>query len=262
MKLAHCLVPVLTIGVALLGVQGAAAAWHETFLGDGVAVHYVRLTGHGGDNEANRRNVLAMHQGCVDVNTAMGNPSKPLPAGGVPPVVSTKEIEIYYAANRTVTIKQGTLYDIDLTDCALVGTVHHIVEFAWYGGSCDADLIRKQARGFCDAAALAASAVAPLRPVSPNLGSEETRVVAGTPCQVHRFDPRYERCIAHPGPLQASNPNPIPAAPFNGGVRGLLLEANTPALTLRAQEVRMNLSVSNELFLLPPGMKINPGARR
>ena len=136
-----------------------------------------------------------------------------------------------------------------------------MLHFAWGGGACDADMVRKVARGNCDAAALAASARAPLRPEPPSRVGGETRVVAGMPCQVHRFAPGWELCIAHPATAQLTDPDPIPAAPLNGGVHGLLLEAHTRALTLEAKEARLNLSVPKEMFTLPPGLKMHPGAR-
>lgn len=275
----------------LLATQAASAAWHDQQPGSGVAAHYVRLSGSGGDNEANRRNLLVTYKACGETQAAFGRPFESLPVQGLPAIVSTHEIEIYYAANRTLTIKQGTLFSIDGKTCALVATPHRFLELRSGAGRCDIDLLKNKAAGNCDASAHAQAAawsgarppsasvsamdmdkvpaqtraqvqtqLDELRrrsaPASPEAGSysTETKEVANTSCQVYRnLAVMTELCIANPAPTAPNPlaPYPIPAAPLNGAIPGILIAAKTPALTLVAQEVRWNLSVSPDLFNLP-----------
>ena len=275
----------------LLATQAALAAWHDQQPGSGVAAHYVRLSGFGGDNVVNNRNLLVTYRACTETQTALGRPFESLPAQGMPAIVSTHEIEIYYSTNRTLTIKQGTLFSIDGKTCALVITPHRFLELRSGAGRCDIDLLKNKAVGNCDASAHAQATgwsgvkqpsasmsamdldkvpaqtrvqvrtqLDELRrrsaPTTPDAGSHstETKEVANTGCQVYRnLTVATELCVANPTPtaLNPLAPYPIPAAPLNAGIPGILIAAKTPALTLVAQEVRWNLSVSPDLFNLP-----------
>ena len=251
--------------IAVLGPCDASAAWHDRYPDDGpqLPVHYVHLTGHGGDNDANRANLLARQHACVDMMKVLGKSVKSMSADELPAVISVHDIEIYYAAQRTLTVSQGTLFDINRDDCTVLPVPHHIVHFAWTAGRCDVDLIRKLARGSCDVASLAGgplpgAAVQPRRPARAL--DVPGRVVAGVSCQDHRLPLGDEVCVAEPDAKDAPNPYPIPPAPLNAGVPGILVEARTRALTLRAREVRLNISVSNQMFALPPGIRVKAGA--
>lgn len=288
--------------ILLMASRHAEPAWHDVHPGSDVAVHYVRLTGYGGDNDVNRKNLIDTYRACADLQAGLGKPVKALPPEGAPAVVSTQEIEIYYAANRTLTVKQGALYDIDRGTCALVAIPHRMLELRSAAGRCDIDLIKKEARGQCDAsaherAAALSSASAPdakvpaidLGKVPPRMraqveaqlerlkqlpGREQTapaaespailqrKTLVNTPCEVHRHEAlRSTLCIARlaSSPERLLNPYPIPAAPLNGGIPGLLMEAKTPALTLQAQQVQLNLSVSKTLFEIPADVKVKSG---
>jgi hypothetical protein len=79
----------------------------------------------------------------------------------------------------------------------------------------------------------------------------QTRAFAGYRCESYRADAlKSERYIAHPW-----SPFPILAVPFNAGIPGLLLDMENTVWTLHAQEVRMNLPISNDLFAIPGGLK-------
>ena len=280
----------------LLATQAALAAWHDQQPGSGVAAHYVRLSGSGGDNEVNRRNLLVTYKACAETQAAFGRPFESLPAQGLPAIVSTHEIEIYYAANRTLTIKQGTLYSIDSTTCAVVATAHRFLELRSGAGRCDIDVLKNKAVGNCDASAHAQAAAwsgagqasasmsavdmgkvpAQMRaqvqveldrmakrdaPASIDGSIEpiETREVANTVCTVHRNRAvMSELCVANPMPtaLNLFTPYPIPPAPLNGGIPGILIAAKTLALTLVAQEVQWNISVSPSLFNIPRNVRV------
>ena len=83
------------IVVTLFATQAALADWHDQQPGSGVAAHYVRLSGFGGDNEVNSRNLLVTYKACAETQAAFGRPFESLPAQGLPAIVSTHDIEIY-----------------------------------------------------------------------------------------------------------------------------------------------------------------------
>lgn len=282
--------------VMLVATQSALSAWHDQQPGAGVAVHYVHLSGWGGDNEVNRRNLLISYKACTETQAAFGRPYEALPAQGLPATVSTQDIEIYYSTNRTLTIKQGILHSIKSTTCALVATPHRIVELRSSAGRCDMDLLKSEAVGNCDAMAHAQAAAwtgarqavtsvsgIDMNKVPPQMRAQvqvqldrmakrdapasidgsiepiETREVANIVCTVHRNRAvMSELCVANPMPtaLNLFTPYPIPPAPLNGGIPGILIAAKTPALTLVAQEVRWNISVSPSLFNIPRNVRV------
>ncbi|RZI43942.1 hypothetical protein EGT07_00460 [Herbaspirillum sp. HC18] len=284
--------------VLLLFAHEAQCGWHDKFLGADVPVHYVHLTGYGGNNDTNRKNITETHKACFSLHMSLGKPAIPLPPEGVPPIISTQDVELYYASNRTLTFKQGTLYDIDGETCALRASPHKVLELRSSAGRCDIDLIRKEAVGQCDAIAhrRAPASVSPGRDgarvpivdfskVPPEMrakveeqlaklkresgaetgmqpaGTGLRKTVAGIACEVHRHEPLQSTlCIAKPVPLpdRPLNPYPIPAASLNGGVPGLLVEAETPTLILHAKEVRLNIAVSEDLFAIAPDVKVRP----
>ena len=275
------------------------AAWHEQQPGSGVAAHYVHLTGFGGDNEINLKNLLNTRQACVRLKTEMGQLFQPLPPDKIPKIVVSFEVEIYYTANRTLDVQQSALYSIDMANCALVSTPSKILKLRSSLGRCDIDLIKKEARGQCDAAAHArASAWSEtklVRPAIPSVDMDkvlanmraqvqtqsdqlkqqssikpqsvqggqalkaDTRTIAGTTCVLHRnAAAQAELCVAHPAQSMTEplSPYPIPAAHLNGGVPGVLVDVKTPALTLRADHVTWNMSVSADVFSLPSGIDV------
>ena len=101
-------------------VKETQAALYEDHQGKDLIVHYVHLTGYGGDNDVNRRNLLLDYQGCVDVHKAFGNPFNPLPPSGIPPIVEAFDIEIYYSSNRVFIVSHSTANLIDFDACALI----------------------------------------------------------------------------------------------------------------------------------------------
>lgn len=267
-----------------------------------VPVHYVRLTGYGGDNDVNRKNLITDQHACVRVLAAFGRSAKALAPNEVPAVIAVVETEIYYAANRTLTINQGILHAIDDDTCALIEIPHRIAKLASSIGRCDIDLIKKVARGQCDAAqheqaiahttrvrppkvdldkvplAMRAQVKAHIErlqqlgqatPEMPEAAASEAerKVVAGMPCEVHRNDAvNVALCIAS-RPASGTRPlvpYPIPIAPYNGGNPGILLETRSPAITQQAQQVRLNISVPRALFMIPADVTIKtiPEGRR
>jgi hypothetical protein len=234
--------------------DASLAAWHDQEPGNGVPVHYVRLAGHGGDNAANRTHLATTYRACAETQAAFSRPYEP--AAASPPIVQSHAAEIYYAANRTLTLKEGVLHYIDPTTCALAQRPHRILELRSRAGRCEVDLLKKEAWGECDAEAHARAAAVPGMPA---VTGAATRTILGTPCQVHGVpELKTHVCVSHPVPTRGRPraPYPIPPAPLNGGRPGVVLDIDTPALTLQAQEVRWNLSVSPKLFELPAGIRM------
>lgn len=255
----------LAVATALfITANECTAAWHDDHSGSGIAVHYVRLTGYGGDNDVNRRNLVLTQRACVDNHARSGKPFVSVPPSAIPAIVQVHEVEIYYAAQRTVTIQHMTLNDIDFDTCGLLAIVNRVMKITSVAGKCDIDLIRNVALGMCGGSLSIPGwpSVLPRRiPASP-VGSEY-RTIAGTTCRVRvsAMLANWQTCLAtaESNPAQQFDPYPVAIAPLNGGEPGLLLETRTPVLTLQAQEVRLNLSVAPALFEIPAGARINPG---
>ncbi len=247
-------------------MPNAYCAWHEQQPGSDVPVHYVRLKGHTGDNEQNRKILLIEHQGCAARKAAFGLPYQPLDPSAVPLVRYSTDVEIYYAANRTLTVSQGVAHHIDLDTCALKQVTGRTLKLLSSIGGCDIDFSKKQAKGACDTNAHAQSPnISHLTRPRPPPGTgqaplpPETKTIGNTPCQVHRHTAlNSEVCVANPTPAEghALKPYPIPAAPFNGGNPGVLIDLQSRPLTLKLQEIQWNMSVSEKLFTIPADFKV------
>ncbi len=278
--------------VLALVAQDTHAAWHDDHPGDDLAVHYVHLTGYDGNNDVNRRNLLIEYHACVGRHAAFGQPSNPLPASGIPPVIVTEDIELYYSPNRVLRVSQSKIYFIDQAACDLTSKSKRMLELNSVIGRCNIDLNTRKAIGACDEKAqeqapnstLAKIAPAKMPPIDLDKLSPQVRAqvaaqlqrlnklpqgpaglygaallptgryktIANYKCTSYRADAwPAELCIAHP----KSN-FPIPASPMNGGIPGLLLDVDTPAMTLHAQEVRMDMAVSKAIFAIPSGVKV------
>ena len=283
-----CMVAMMLIGLTVI-VKNTQAAWYEDHQGKDLIVHYVHLTGHGGDNDVNRRNLLIDYQACVDRHAAFGQAYNPLPASGVPSVVVSEDIELYYSSNRVLRVSRSNIYFIDQTACDLASKLKHMLELNSVIGSCKVDLNARKAIGACDEKAQeqapdstqAKIAPAKMPPVDLSKLPPSARVqvaaqldrinklphgpggggallpagskaIENYACTIYRASAlKTEVCIAHP-----KSSFPIPASLMNGGIPGLLLEVNSPALTLQAQEVKMEVPVAKSIFAIPSGIKV------
>ena len=61
--------------------------------------------------------------------------------------------------------------------------------------------------------------------------------------------------------LPQFNPKTVVSWGLNGGLRGVLLQLKSPALTLQAQNVSFNLAVTPSFFDLPAGVKVTSTPR-
>lgn len=232
----------------------ATAAWHEQFAGAGgepmVAVHHVRLTGHGGNNELSRKMLIEGREGCVPIVRDLGKPVAPMPASGYPRIIKPVESDVYYASNRIFTVSRAELYSLDYEDCSINRTEGAQIELFSRIGYCRINLLKRTAAGQCDMAAHARAT--PLRAEDfPRMGGEalqkalekalatmppagrryaeanlekararrqagpdaapEVRTIAGLPCSVHRNNVLDGViCIADPTPETVPGLDPYP----------------------------------------------------
>ncbi|MGH8806355.1 MAG: hypothetical protein ACREX0_00580 [Noviherbaspirillum sp.] len=278
-----------TVGIVFFaGQQEVQAAFHEAFPSGDVEVHYVHLTGHGGDNETERNVLKREHGACVERNRIFGKAAKPLADEEIPAVPHQHDVEIYYARNRTLLAARQKVHRIERETCALAVFEYHNLRLSSGAGRCDIDLLKREARGQCDgamhrrapAASSSSSATeSQLRAIdmkkvpphmretvqaaidrlkdgadsAPKNGARKsaTETIAGVECEVSRYVAVYaEKCIANP----KSN-FVIPASPFNAERPGLLLEMKSAAMSLRAEQVTLHIRVSDDIFVPPAGMK-------
>jgi hypothetical protein len=267
--------------------QHASAAWHEQFPGRGVQTHYVRLTGYGGDNAVNRNDLLIAHTGCAERNRFLRKPVEPLSPDDIPAIPRPIDVEIYYTANRTLTVTHGQTYRIEFDTCALTIFEHHMLRLVSGIGRCDIDLLKKEARGECDtdshrrAPALVRGVASQpsaidVSKLPPHLRAQiqarldqlnqvpkatsntnpsttrNTKTIAGHECEIVRLTVNSgEKCIANP-----SSSFVIPASPFNAISPGLLLETKNYLMTLLAQQVSLHMEVPEAVFNVPQGVTI------
>lgn len=258
-----------------------------------VVAHLVHLSGYGGDNEANRKALSDKYKACADRNTLAKKKITPLPAAGIPEKALTIEDDIYYSANRTLTVKQGILYDIDFETCALVERPHHVNELRSSSGICSMDMIKKEARGQCDNNAVDTAAgsastgsiahkanrkapvfdpekVPPEFRASLREQMERLKTLPQSPGGAHMPATGASKLIAHYQcevyrdnklDIEVCVAHPkstfvIPAAGLNATVPGILLEAKSKALAMQANKVNMDTAVSPDMFLVPADIKI------
>ena len=247
----------------------ASAALHDAYPGRDLVVHYVHLDGAGGDNALERRLLQSGQVTCVERHALFKRSRRLLSSGEFPAIVIALNQEIYYSPNRTLTVYRGTTNYIDFDSCALAQRLHHTRELNSVRGSCNIDMIKREAHGECDAA-LQRHAPAPSAPPDSPARRAAVRIAGLMPtsnfntierqrCEIYRGGPDRvsELCIARPASRFT-----IPAAPFNAGVPGLVLAISSPILTERAQRVELDLEVSENMFAVPGGIKVFPFPRR
>ena len=285
----------LLYGIALTWVASAGhAAPHDDFLGDGVRFHYVALSGHGGDNEVNRKNLQATYDACLKQGQLTGRVTKSNQS--IPIVASKISAEIYYTENRTLEILETLNHSVNVLDCGVEPFQKKIWTLRSAAGICRADLMKKIAEGMCDfqshhraggtgsRTASAASPAIDLSKIPPHarqqieaamkanagvlaagsasagfVNTMQTIITAGLPCQIYlNSSLKHEQCMAafEPTASPQFNPKTVATWGLNGGLKGILLQLKSPALTLQAQNVAFNLAVTPKFFELPAGVKV------
>lgn len=263
----------------------AQAAWHDDHKGTDLKVHFVELSGYGGDNEKNRAHLIKVREECAETYSKYGKPVAPLPPGGIPEIVQEKNIEIYYSSNRVLHIEESTFPLLDPRNCEIKSNLSRKWILRSALGRCVADLIKGTAAGVCDNKTQEGAPDNTLgymseeeeikrydAKVPPEMRARyeaylktvpdgakglfryaprptgEIDVVKGYKCEIYSsLLPAEKRCIARP----TSDFN-IPADVLGGGIPGLLLsfEGKT-TFTLQAKTVRLNLETAKSLFYLP-----------
>lgn len=290
--------------LVLLGLVlgGPVAAAEDELLvgpagGEKIAVHHVRLTGHSGDNESDRKHLIEFREACEGLNRDMGKPVAPLPAAGYPDVIKPLELDVYYASNRIFRVTRTELYSVEVEDCSIARQEGEEIQVFSRAGMCRITLRKKRAGGQCDLAAHARAA--PIRAGEiprtyqqaldiglsrmppeqrrkfeagaraagqqvqnpPGTGpTSEFRTIAGLSCRVHRETLwNGERCIADPTPesVPGLDPYPIMAAAETLFFGGITLEARSQVLSLKAERVELSTQVPASLFEIPAGFKVN-----
>lgn len=258
------------LGIALTATH-AFAAWHDEHAGQDVRAHHVRLTGHGGNNPRLRQIMLEEYVECAKMNPGLGLPVKPLSAG-IPAVISSHEIDIYYAPGRTIAVSTGTLHTLNRNDCGIEEQKHAMLKFLGPDiQTCEIDLIRRKAKNPCGTAtgtlskidlskspphvqAQAAQILDRVRqsrfsgPAAGQIpGTGTYRVISGLRCEVYRQPAiGMEICIARP-----DGTFPIPPSAYNAAVPGLLLSAQSEAMTVTAGEIHLDIGLSESAFAIP-----------
>lgn len=281
--------------VALLWAASAVhSASHDDFLGNGVKLHHVALTGHGGDNDVNRKNLQDTYDACLKNGQLNGIATKSNES--IPAIASKISVEVYYTENRTLEILDALTHSINVWDCGVVPFPKKIWTLRSSAGICRADLTKKVAEGMCDfqthqrAIGTGMRAAGQGRPsidlskVPPQVRQQvetamkanggllapdgalagfvntmQTTSIAGMSCQIYQHSLlKQEQCMAALEPTDSSQLNPKTVAVWglNSTLNGILLQVKSPALTLQAQSVALNLAVTPKFFELPAGVKV------
>jgi len=254
--LASCIATV----VCDISLTASYAGARATDIAGSSAMHHVHLTGFGADNSHKRELLLQTYRACVGMNQSLQKPTKLLAPDAVPPVIQAFDINIYYASNRTLIDVKSTSYGIDSDDCGLYSWKNHNATLNSGIGSCDMDLVKKTAKGRCDANAHETASARygfedgemKREPAKTTLESSLTKNIARTDCQVSQLKILgIEKCIAHP-----QSAFPIPASPYNFERAGLLLETTGPIMTIKADQVELNLALDTKLFSIPKDLAV------
>lgn len=138
-----------------------------------VKVHRARLDGYleGKPGNADRLVQLqAQVQACLQMGKAGGAPVNPPRAW--PDFIYSQRTDEYSSANRSIRYSAGLLYAVNPVDCSLLEVQRVVAKLSSSNGSCDIDLLKKTARGVCDATAHA-DALPPVRTSVSTLGDVE-----------------------------------------------------------------------------------------
>lgn len=265
-----------------------------------IEVHYVRLTGVGGENDRMRSALQDHQRACIDLKRSLGQPA-PVLGEGVPQDVTPVAVQIYDAANRTMEVIDTLHHRLSPMTCDVQVTKNRTLVFLSAAGRCEVDTANSVARGMCDMAAheraprpdqatrrapdmewgkvpaevrrqlqMQSDATKPTVLGVPG-GLKKTgehRVVAGETCEVFQaVAPPLSYCMARPQRDSAGRfpqPAQLPGSGLGGGISGVLLEARNDILPLLAQELRWAQRVNADMFALPPGVvvQMSPSARR
>ncbi|MBR0567423.1 hypothetical protein J5J83_14970 [Azoarcus sp. L1K30] len=280
---------------ALLFVSSALHAdegwrpYHSEFGGATVSAHYVHLTMELDPEfqKHQRENLQQLHELCklgIDLGDDPG-PYQPLPTGGIPEKTWFEDLEIYYAAGKSVAIRSATKLEIDsrrdihrdqgyVGNCGLrraSGKTRRLIDGSLH---CEETLRAEKGKSppSCrnvvrlpsnEVDALSPETLAVLRGVGGGTmallaptGSFKT--IAGMRCEVFGSPPLMQKCMATP-----KSDLPHQRSAYHLERPGLLLQATFDKFhTFTAREVVLDLQVSSEIFRHPDGAVILRNAPR
>jgi len=120
--------------------------------GEVVKVHRVQLNGYFEGKPKNDTRLAAIKQEvqqCVKALRATGRATNP--PSEWPDYLIGQRQDIYLAANRSVRYVTGTTYIVNYQDCSLLESTSARAELQSSKGACSIDLVKKTAKGLCDA---------------------------------------------------------------------------------------------------------------
>ncbi|MBJ7311688.1 hypothetical protein ACFOLJ_01860 [Rugamonas sp. CCM 8940] len=219
-----------------------------------VAVHRARLDGQQnspGGEAAALAGLRQLVQQCVASHPGAGASLHP-PTQWPEHVLALRE-DHYMAANRSITYFNSVAHAVRPDDCALLARPVSRAVLVSSKGSCQIDLLRKTARGVCDAGGHADAAGEPrgaaaaLSGAAAGLGGVRTgqfKNVAGVRCEIWRQS-AFEAtlCFADGGAFAPAR------AAGNAGWAGLLLETDSQmGRKMSAVEAKLDSEVNSAVF--------------
>lgn len=118
---------------------------------------------------------------CSALNARLGKPVRP--PREYPDFTRIAIIDTYWAPNRAVEYRRGYVAGIDGKDCSLLEIEKHEAKLHSAHGTCKVDLIRRSAKGECDAAAHQQAPVITMPPGSrEGIPNGQRRTLAGVEC--------------------------------------------------------------------------------
>jgi len=230
-----------------------------------VTVHYVHLKDDYRDSPMIKSNLADLKQKvafCADANTRLGRPVR-APSEYPDQVLRVNEFE-YSAPNRR--ILYSVSYAVRMADdCSLVEVEERSAVLSSAKGECDIDLVRKTARGMCDARAHADAVAPPGAPgreqmdktraaleadprmakqmamlrklASPAAASGPTRTIAGYACETVQGMGGIHGCVSKAGSF-------IPTV----GVEGVTLQRTVGKESSTAVEAKLDMKAEPAIF--------------
>lgn len=256
-----------------------------------VPVHRLRLDGYmesTPDNQVQLTQWKKAVQQCVARNAEHGIASNP--PGDWPKYTSAMRTDTYVAANRVITYSATTAYGFN-PDCSLQGHYGLTARLVSSKGSCSIDMLKKTARGMCDASGHASASVQSNRGVAGDAQSRaridqmaadpryaamfaavkreqtsqistgQTKTIAGAQCEVFNQVPRSAgglggtQCLLLGGSLKP----PVTGLTAAGRI-GLEVDGEIGA-KMKAVDVSLDTEVSEHVFTpyLEGGFSITGG---
>jgi len=250
--LALCLSLSSAAGQAATAIErrvDTATAPHQAFKQGGkpVTVHYAHLKDDYRDSPYIKSNLDDLKQKvafCVEANTRLGRPVR-APAEYPDQILRVNEFE-YSAPNRR--IMYAVSYSARMAeDCSLVEVEERTAVLSSAKGECEIDLVRKTARGVCDARAHADAVTRPPAPGREQM--EKTRAAL-------EADPRMAERMAVlrklAGPAAASGPKrniagyACETVQGMGGIHGCVSKAGSFIPTVGVEGVTLQRTVGKE----------------